>query len=173
MDDVYSFSRRWYVVQTQPGREEPALLHLRRQGFVTFCPMRFATRGTTRNRVTALSPFFRGYVFIALDLERERWRSINGTIGVMRLVAFGNAGRPAPLPTGFVEQLQQMSEAGGGLGGGTQLGAGDAVRIIEGPFDQLCGVLEKASNQDRVTVLLSLLGKETRVQLQRRVLIAA
>lgn len=123
--------------------------------------------------MAALSPYFRGYVFTALDLERERWRSINGTIGVMRLVAFGSEGYPAPLPSGFVERLQQMSDTEGGSGGGAELRAGDEVRIVEGPFDRLCGVLERASNEDRVTVLLSLLGKETRVQLRRGVLIAA
>lgn len=88
----------------------------------------------------------------------------------MRLVAFGTS--PAPLPLGFVERLQEMSD-GSGLRGDDKLSAGDSVRIIGGPFDDLCGILENSGDQERVTILLSLLGKETRVSLRRGSLIAA
>lgn len=167
-----SGSPRWFAVQAQPRREKLALFHLARQDFTGFCPMRSTTRRVGRRRVTELTPLFPGYLFVSLDLNRDRWRSINGTIGVLRLVAFGSGSRPAPLPQGFVERLQEWSN-GGGLGGGDQLRAGEAVRIIGGPLDDLCGVLETANDNERVRVLLSLLGKETRVTLRREYLIAA
>ena len=119
-----------------------------------------------------LAPFFPGYLFVRLDLEQERWRSINGTIGVIRLVAFGSGGRPAPLPEGFVERLGALSGSEG-LENGEKLTAGDPVRVIGGPFDDLCGVLESSCESERVTILLSLLGQKTRVSLRRGLLIAA
>lgn len=167
-----SASKRWYAVQAQPGRESLALLHLARQNFASFCPMRSKTRRIGRRRVTAPAPFFPGYLFVSLDLDRCQWRSINGTLGVRRLVMFGTGGRPAPLPLGFVERLLELSH-GGRLGGGDQLKAGETVRIVGGPLDDLCGVLDTANDNDRVRVLLSLLGKETRVTLRRDLLIAA
>ena len=165
-------ARRWYALQTQPRREALALVHLDRQGFTGFCPTRSKITRAGRRRVTVQAPFFPGYLFVQLDLEAERWRSINGTIGVLRLVSFGASGRPAPLPVGFVERLRELGSSGA-LGGGEDLKAGDSVRVIGGPFDDVCGVLETKSESERVTILLSLLGKETRVSLKRGSLIAA
>jgi transcription antitermination factor NusG len=121
--------------------------------------------------VDVKAPFFPGYLFVSLDLDCERWRSINGTVGVIRLVAFGSGGRPTPLPRGFVERLQELND--GNCPIANELRAGDRVRVIGGPLDDLCGALEGASDHERVTILLSLLGKETRVSLRRGSLIAA
>ena len=165
-------ARRWYVIQSQPRRESLALVHLRRQGFTSFCPTRSKIARAGRRRVTVAAPFFPGYLFVELDLDVDRWRSINGTIGVLRLVSFGASGRPAPLPLGFVEKLREMC-ANSVPGADDGLEAGDNVRVIGGPFDDLCGVLENRSDGERVTILLSLLGKETRVSLKRGSLIAA
>jgi transcriptional antiterminator RfaH len=162
---------RWYAVQSQPRREQLALLHLARQGFEAFCPMVSRVGKVGRAPRPAQTPFFPGYLFVRLDLEQQRWRSINGTIGVMRLVAFGSGGRPAPLPEGFVERLQELDR--GGALPADELKAGDRVRVIGGPLDDVCGVLEASSGQERVTILLTLLGQETRVSLGRGSLIAA
>lgn len=87
--------------------------------------------------------------------------------------SFGSGGPPAPLPAGFVEQLKGMTGAEGELGFREDLVAGDRVRVVGGPFDELCGTLEKASDGKRVTILLELLSKQTRVRLSRELLIAA
>ena len=164
--------RRWYAVQAQPQREGLALLHLARQRFESFCPMLSSISRRSGRPASVKKAFFPGYLFVNLDLEQDRWRSINGTIGVMRLIGFSGAGRPASLPTGFIDRLKHwtvdrppMADDG--------LGVGDRVRVIGGPFDDLCGVLATANDNDRVTILLSLLGKETRVTLPRGSLIAA
>lgn len=166
-----SLTKCWYVVQAQPGRERLALMHLGRQSFVAFCPTRLKTRRSGHKHVDVKAPFFPGYLFVSLDLDCERWRSINGTVGVIRLVAFGSGGRPTPLPRGFVERLQELND--GNCPIANELRAGDRVRVIGGPLDDLCGALEGASDHERVTILLSLLGKETRVSLRRGSLIAA
>ena len=103
---------------------------------------------------------------------KARWRSINGTIGVIRLVSFSSGGHPAPLPLCLVERLQDV-KSGLGVEGGTRFSAGDRVRVIGGPFDDLCGVLESVNDNERVTILLSLLGQQTRVSLNHGSLLAA
>lgn len=165
--------RRWYAVQSQPRREELALVHLRRQGFQGFCPMRNKPRKVARRVVSALGPLFPGYLFVNIDLEREQWRSINGTIGVLRLVSFGSNGRPALVPTGFVERLNELSDGDGLVRVRDELELEARVRVIGGPFDDLCGTLETADDSERVTILLDLLSKETRVHMRRDLLIAA
>lgn len=168
--------RRWYVVQTQPRREELAVRHLRNQQFDVFCPLRRQAKRVGRHTKTVLAPFFPAYLFVRLGLERDRWRSINGTVGVLRLVSFGarSSGWPAAMPNGLVEQFQRMSAAGEGeLRFDDPLKPGDEVRIMRGPFEQLCGTFESAQDHERVTVLLQILSGEIKVRLSRDMLIAA
>lgn len=168
--------RRWYVVQAQPRREELAVRHLRNQQFDVFCPLRRQTKRVGRHTKNVLAPFFPAYLFVRLALERDRWRSINGTVGVLRLVSFGpgSSGCPAAMPKGLVEQFQRMSAAGeGDLRFDDPLKPGDEVRIMGGPFEQLCGTFERARDHERVTVLLQILSSEIKVHLSRDTLIAA
>ena len=166
---------RWYVAQTKPRAEALALTHLGNQNFSAFSPMRTRVRRLRGRTIHARTSFFPGYVFVRLDLERQRWRSVNGTIGVTRLVGFGerNHGQPAPLPPGLVERLQELSGADGELRFEEQFSPGDTVRIMGGPFDQLIGTLESAGDLERVTILLDILSKETRVRLSRDMLVPA
>lgn len=97
-----------FVVQAQVGREHIALQHLRRQRFDSFCPSHCKLRRAGRHTTNQLSPYFPGYLFVHLDLDRQRWRSINGTIGVVRIISFGAGGRLTPLPHGFAERLQSL-----------------------------------------------------------------
>ena len=96
--------KRWYVAYTQPTAELRAAGHLKRQGFDAYLPLRRQIRRHARREETVLRPLFPRYVFVALDLEADRWRSINGTIGVSNLVCHGE--RPAALPEGVVEGLR-------------------------------------------------------------------
>jgi transcription antitermination factor NusG len=108
------------------------------------------------------APYFPGYLFVSLNLDTDRWNSINGTIGVIHLLASGTAGRPTPLPPDFVEHLQFNDS---NAGAASELRAGQQVRVIGGPLDHLCGLVEASSEHERMTILLSLLGKETLVSL--------
>jgi transcription elongation factor/antiterminator RfaH len=162
--------QRWYAAQVQPRKEQLALAHLARQRFVTYCPIIKRTKRLRKQSVSAAEPLFPGYVFVALDCEREPWRSVNGTIGVLRLVSFGM--QPAAMPRGFVEQLQNLAGGDGHVQFDEALRPGDGVRIVGGPFDGLCGSLASSSGRERVTVLLQMLAGETKVTMPRSSLIA-
>ena len=169
-EEQQSIGQRWYAVQAQPGREHVALQQLAHQNFEIFCPMRSKLLRIGKRKIESQTPFFPGYLFARLDLEREQWRSINGTRGVIRIVSFGV--QPAALPCGFVDKLKDL---GGPLAHAARedLQPGASVRIVGGPFNELCGTLVEASDKDRVTILLRILAGETKVQLSRDFLAAA
>src|SRR5262244_81166 len=98
-----SEGERWYAVHTLPFAEARAERHLQRQEFRTFQPKRHKTIRHSRKLSTVEAPFFPRYLFIVLDLSRHQWRSVNGTIGVSRLVMRGD--QPHPVPPGVVEAL--------------------------------------------------------------------
>ncbi len=156
--------KRWYVVQTRPRDESTALFHLERQGFEGYLP-RFLKRRRHARRVDLKpEPLFPGYLFVAVDLAAARWRSIQGTVGVSRLVCNGE--NPAPLPQGIVEEIQEREGDGGwiDLHPEKTMQKGEKVEISEGPFAELLGVFEGLDSKERVIVLLNLLGREVRAR---------
>ena len=80
---------RWYAVHTLPFGERRAAAQLENQDFSAFLPKRQKTIRHARKLSTITAPFFPRYLFVALDLDRHRWRSVNGTIGVSSLVMVG------------------------------------------------------------------------------------
>lgn len=163
-------SRHWYAAQVQSCKERLAATHLNRQGFETFSPTIGRSRIVRKRRAIVHEALFPGYVFVTLETGLQRWRSINGTIGVSRIVTFGS--QPAALPTGFVERLQELSDEDGDVSFEENFSLGDQVRIMGGAFDNVCGTLATFGGADRVTVLLQLLSGETKVTLSRRALVA-
>jgi transcription elongation factor/antiterminator RfaH len=162
--------QRWYVVHTQPHREVRAEGQLCAQHFRTFLPRCLKTVRHARRLRSTLAPFFPGYLFVALDLERDRWRSVNGTFGVTRLVMAAEA--PAPVPPGAVESLAAACGADGCLQP-TAFAVGDSVRVRAGPFTDLVGRLVRMDGGGRVQILLQLLGGEVPVSIEREALMPA
>jgi transcriptional antiterminator RfaH len=157
-----SRGQRWFVAVTQPHHELPAVAHLRRQGWQTFLPFHVATRRHARQFRTVRVPAFPRYVFVAFDLDRDRWRSANGTYGVQRLVM--GADRPLPVPEGVVETLMESVDHEGTLRFRAGLEVGAAVRLVSGPFADALGILNGLDPSGRVEVLLELLGGSVRVK---------
>jgi transcriptional antiterminator RfaH len=108
-------------------------------------------------------PLFPRYLFVGLDLARERWRAIHSTFGVNRLVLAGE--EPLPVPDGVVDDIRAREDGDGlvvlGLPAG--LGPGSRVRLVDGIFADAKGVLERVADDRRVAILLELLGREVRV----------
>jgi transcriptional antiterminator RfaH len=157
-------TKRWYVVHTQPACEERAAMHLATQGYRVFCPRFRKTVRHARKCTSKLAALFPGYLFVMLDPSHDRWRAINGTRGVIRLLTLGDA--PQPTPAGVVEDLQAQTDDHGALVLAPALSVGQRVRIAEGPLADLVGTLQRLDGADRVRVLLDLLGRSVPASLQ-------
>lgn len=156
MDEIST--GRWFVAATQVGRETIAETNLQRQGFNVWFLRQKKTVKHARRRVEKLVSFFPGYIFVHLDLEKDRWRSVNGTLGVRALIMQG--GMPTACPVGLVEKFQELAEADGTLNIDSYLVAGADVRITSGPFADIIGTLVSMERTDRARVLLKLLNGE-------------
>jgi transcription elongation factor/antiterminator RfaH len=155
----------WYVVYSQSHREFRAQTQLAAQGFQTFLPRYRKTIRHARKLMTVAAPFFNRYLFVALDLGRDQWHSVNGTFGVTSLVS--NGMHPRPVPHGVVESLIALSDADGFINLGDALKLGGRVRVLTGPFADLIGELVRFDGAQRVRVLLQLLGGVAAVSIGR------
>lgn len=155
---------RWFVARAHPNRENSAQFNLERLGFRSFAPRIRTTVRHARKSRNVLAPLFPGYVFVILDLSRDRWRAVNSTFGVASLIM--GAEQPMPVPRGIVEALA-ISENSELARSDNELEIGQKVRILSGPFaDALCRLVH-LDDRGRVRVLLEIMGTEVTAQLDR------
>jgi transcriptional antiterminator RfaH len=162
---------RWYVAMTLPRKERVATANLTNQAFRSFLPLQLATRRHAHKFRTELAPVFPRYVFVALDIDVQRWRSVNGTIGIARLLTDGE--RPLPVAPGVVETLILSCDPRGALVFQEDIVVGDRVRLLAGPFAESLGVLQRLDGAGRVQLLLDLIGGPVRVSVPREMVAAA
>lgn len=162
----------WYAVYTQPGKESLAAQQLRNQGFEVYLPQYQKLRrhaGRTDIVATALFP---RYLFVGLDTQRQRWRSVNGTRGVVGLVMFGD--KPTPVPAPVIEEIRGREDETGHVRlNGPAFRRGQALRIMEGPMTDTQAIFEEQLDGNRAILLVSLLGRLVRARLPLRQVEAA
>lgn len=154
----------WTVAYTQILKEKVAKQNLLEQEFEVYLPMFKKTRRHARRVDEVLTPLFPRYLFVGIDLEVAHWRSVNGTRGVSYLLV--NDDRPVLIPNNIIEDLKAREE--NGLVPATSLllfAKGDKVRILEGAFKDQVATFENLDSKKRVQLLLSFLGRETKVSL--------
>jgi transcription elongation factor/antiterminator RfaH len=156
---------RWFLVHTQPKSECRAELQLGAQGFRTHFPTIQKTIRHARQLRTVRAPLFPRYIFLILDLGRDRWLSVRSTFGVSSL--FTCEDRPVPVPEGVVETLIQNTDEANLTLFSSGLTTGQSVRILSGPFVDFVGTLERLDDAGRVRVLLEMMGTAVPVALRR------
>lgn len=163
----------WYVVQTQPNAERKAALHLQRQDFSVYLPQYLRRWRHARKTELRPAPFFPRYLFVAMDIAQARWRAIRSTIGVSALVCNGE--RPAPVPAGVIEDLRAREDVSGllPLRAAMPFETGDAVTVVDGGLAGAGGFFDCYEDDDRVVLLLDLLGRQMRVKLPAATIAAA
>ena len=161
---------RWFLVHTLPKSERRAEVHLRFQGFATYFPQINRTIRHARRFRNVQAPLFPRYMFLILDLSRDRWLSVRSTIGVSTL--FTCEGRPTPIPAGVVEDLisyydQTVESPDFGLA------RGQSVRVLSGPFAELIGTLDRLDAGGRTRVLFEIMSTVVPVTIHRQALCPA
>jgi transcriptional antiterminator RfaH len=159
--------KRWYAVHTHPAGERKAAENLQRQGYDVYLPYYLKTRRHARRVEQVKAPLFPRYLFVQVDTKRTRWRAINSTLGVSRVVCQGDT--PSAVPDQLLEEIRVREDADGAirLSRLTPPRAGDRVRFVDGPMIECTGIFECIRDEERVVILLNLVGRPTRVTAPR------
>ena len=157
--------RRWFLVYARPNSEFKALLNLEAQGFRMFLPQIQKTVRHARQLRTKRAPLFPRYLFVSLDLERDRWLSVRSTIGVTSLFA-SPQGKPIPVPPGVVEALLDRFD-GNVVRLDADLKPGQRVRLSSGPFADFVGTIARLDGVARIRVLLDLMSTAVPITVER------
>ena len=150
----------WYAIHSKPRQEERALDNLQRQGFEAWLPMLTVEKVLRGKLANVTEPMFSRYLFIRLDTEQTNWSPIRSTLGVCRLVSFGN--RPAVVADELIQALQTVPQRAPER----LFQPGQTIKIVSGPLKGIEGIFQQADGEHRAMVLIDLLNKQHRVTTQ-------
>lgn len=156
----------WFVVQTRVNQEEKANINLLQQGYEVYLP-RYQKRRRHARRVDIVSrPLYPRYLFVGFDTNIKGSLSIRSTIGVSQLVKIGD--KPAQIDASVLNAIREHETDAGFIElAPPPFKAGDQVEIVEGAFTNRLGLVEGITDNQRVTILMDMLGQKVRVALER------
>ena len=106
---------------------------------------------------------FPGYVLVKMILGEQSWFCVRSTTGITGFVGVGN--QPTPLPAKEVKAIQKFMAAATPKYQ-SKFTVGEAVKIIDGPFSDFLGTIDKVDKEKgKLKVLVSIFGRETPVEL--------
>jgi transcriptional antiterminator RfaH len=158
----------WYAVHTKPRSEQLARVHLERQGFECRLPRTRRALRDARGMRESIEPLFPRYLFLHADPACDNLATVRSTRGVSGLVRFGV--EPALVPQRVIDALAARTRDDDGLVelDVPELTPGAQVRIAQGPFAGLDAVFQAHGAQQRVLLLLRVLGEACPVRVPLR-----
>jgi transcriptional antiterminator RfaH len=154
-------SKEWFILQFKSNSHHLAAKNLTRQGFETFLPLHDTTSRRLSRFINTSKPLFPGYMFIKFDRAEYAWHKINSTYGVSRLITFNSVLKS--IPTIFVDHLMKRYDSTGKLIPIQKLKKGDHVTVLKGPFANFIATVEKYESDQRIWILMDLMGRKTKI----------
>ena len=157
----------WFAVVSKPRQEQTALENLQRQGFECFLPMAenpYQRRNKKQKRI--VEPLFPRYLFLKANASHQNLAPVRSTKGVLNMVRFGT--ELAVVPDSVIHAIKLSVESDTGLIkiDPIRIKAGDKVRIFDGPLAGINGVVQETNSNNRALILMELLGRPTKVQVE-------
>ena len=155
-------AEEWFILQFKPNSHHRAINNLNQQGFKTFLPVIDTTSRKLSRFMNTSKPLFPGYMFVRFDRAESKWHKINNTYGVSRLITYNSILKS--IPTDLVDHLMKRYDLSGKLLPIKKLKKGDQVTVLKGPFANFIATVEKYEADQRIWILMDLMGRKTKIQ---------
>ena len=159
-----SLEKKWYIAQIKPNSYLTAIQNLEQQGFETFLPKMEITQRQENKFVDKKVYVFPGYMFVGFDPHIISWTKINSTYGVSKILAFNK--KPSEISSDLILELKTRYEINSNSMQRKELQKGDAIKLNKGPFAELIAKFESLDKNNRIWVLLEVMGGHRRIRLQ-------
>ena len=151
----------WYLIKTKSRQENIAQKNLENQDYIVYYPF-----AEINKKQVVLFP---GYIFIYLDSTSQDWSPIRSTKGVLHLVRFGL--NYAKIPNNLIEffktnQLNTKEK----LKKLSKFKPGDKVQITEGAFEKCIAIFQSYKPDERVVLLMNLVGQQQNIIIKQGLL---
>ncbi len=164
--------RRWFVIHTYSGYENKVKTNLEHRIqsmdmgdkiFQVLVPTEEEIEIKNGKRHPVERKIFPGYVLVEMVMSDDSWYVVRNTPGVTSFVGSGN--KPTELSDQEVRQILRQIKLDAPKYK-VAFTKGEAVRVTDGPFTDLHGVVDEVNpERNKVKVLVSIFGRETPVEL--------
>ena len=165
-------NRRWYVIHTYSGYENKVKTNLEHRIhsmdmgdkiFQVLVPTEEEIEIKNGKRHPVERKVYPGYVLVEMRMGDDSWYVVRNTPGVTSFVGMGTI--PTPLSDGEVKAILRQIKLDAPKYK-VAFTKGEAVRVTDGPFTDLHGVVDEVNpERNKVKVLVSIFGRETPVEL--------
>ncbi len=183
MESETQDTRKWYAVQTRSNMEKKAVETLKHMidvedmgAYISkddiLMPEEKVSEIKNGKKVSRARKLYPGYIFVRVKLYDEDenflekpWYFVRGINGVIN---FMGGERPAPLRKSEVDRIfAQIAQAEGVERPKISFNVGEAVKIHDGPFLGLTGIIEEVDTErGKLKVSVSIFGRFTPVELE-------
>ena len=152
-NSVDANEKAWYALYTKSRSEFKAAEQLQAKSIPYYLPVVVKWKKWSDRKKKILEPILKGYIFVLAN-ERERKLSLE-QFAIVRCV-FDN-GRPAKIPDWQIENLKRMLSEDSDFLIQDSLIPGVKVKIREGPFEGIIGIVQESDNGKTIAVSIDLL----------------
>jgi transcription antitermination factor NusG len=150
-----SENKSWYALYTKPRTEFKAAEQLKQISVEYYLPVVTKVKQWSDRKKKVTEPVMYGYIFIYAD-EKERLASLEQQ-AIVRCIF--DQGRPAVIPAWQIENLQRMLDQASDVLIHEGIVPGVKVKIKEGPFSDVIGVVQETDNGNTIAVSIDLLNR--------------
>jgi transcriptional antiterminator NusG len=162
--------KRWYMLRTHNNREFKVMKKLRDRNMSGYLPVMTTMREINRfyrgwewiERKNVVSPLILGVILVP-DFEADaEWKTVDGAIGLLRFGEF----TPYLTPKLF-NDIRNIEDIGNTPKSKREhlFEIGQLTRVVNGPFRDFCGRVERFDSRGRLSVGVEIFGRITPVEL--------
>jgi transcriptional antiterminator RfaH len=145
----------WFALYTKPRNEFKAAKQLEAAGVEFYLPTIVKMSQWSDRKKKISEPLLRGYIFVFSD-EKERILSLEQP-SIVRCLS--ERGRPARIPEWQIDNLKKMLQTDAEFHTIEGLARGVKVKIKEGPFQGVIGIVQEAEIGREIVVSIDLLNR--------------
>jgi len=139
-----SEAKHWFALYTKPRQEFKARTQIESENIICYLPTITRLKQWSDRKKKVIEPLFRGYIFIEAA-EKERLLAVEFD-SVVKTIFFD--GKPSIIPDYQINSLKNLLSNTNKVEVRHEIIKGDRIKITEGPFKGVEGVVCNVSKDD-------------------------
>lgn len=151
-------TKEWFVLRSKPHKEQALYQQVLRRDAECYYPRIKVNPVNPRSR--KIRPYFPGYLFVNLDLEKVSISDFQWLPFSHGLLSFDD--KPATVPDNLIQAIKKrigdINNQGGERFAGLE--TGDQITVVDGPFQGYDGIFDlRLEGSERVRIFLNMINK--------------
>lgn len=157
--------KRWFALYVQPRKEKVVEKELLKRGYEVYLPIKTVLRQWKDRKKKVEMPLLPSYIFTNIE-EKEMWNIVRIN-GCVKFIWFN--GKPSPIPDYQIDSIKILLEKDIDIEFENEImpSKGDRVRIKDGPFIGLVGIIKNGGAKNNFAVRIDSLGIDLTITLDK------